>query len=329
MEIDKSNMRQIIIDSAKQLKEGLDLAKNVKIGGNFKNVIICGIGGSALPADLLKSVTDSKIPIYVHRDYNLPKFTTKESLIIFISYSGNTEEVISSIEDSLSNKLSSIGISSGGKLEKICQENEIPFVKIPSGIQPRLAIGYIFSALFQTLHNAGIINDISSKILETSDKLESLNNEFEDEGKKIAKNIADKIPIIYSSDNFRDVAKIWKIKFNENSKVPSFYNCFPELNHNEMVGFSNSVKNNNFYFIILKDTNDHERNKIRMDLFSSLIDKRGAKTYFVEIKEGSTIFKVFSTLLLGDWTSYYLALEQKIDPTPVEIVEEFKKLLQK
>ena len=247
MEIDKSNMRQIIIDSAKQLKEGLDLAKNVKIGGNFKNVIICGIGGSAWPADLLKSVTDSKIPIYVHRDYNLPKFTTKESLIIFISYSGNTEEVISSIEDSLSNKLSSIGISSGGKLEKICQENEIPFVKIPSGIQPRLAIGYIFSALFQTLHNAGIINDISSKILETSDKLESLNNEFEDEGKKIAKNIADKIPIIYSSDNFRDVAKIWKIKFNENSKVPSFYNCFPELNHNEMVGFSNSVKNNNFY----------------------------------------------------------------------------------
>ncbi len=343
MEIDKSNMRQVIIDSAKQLRDGLDLVptdllsrilgedgtKNISIKGNFKNVVVCGIGGSALPVDVLNTIMITKIPVYIHRDYDLPPFTNKESLLIFISYSGNTEEVISSINKALSEKISSIGMSSGGQLEELCKKNNIPFVKIPSGIQPRLATGYLFSALAKVLSNLSIIDDISEEIIKTSADLEKLNPEFENEAKNLSKELIGKIPIVYSSAKFKDVAKIWKIKFNENSKAPSFYNYFPELNHNEMVGFSMIDESSNFYFIIIKDKDDHERNQKRMDLFTSLLQKKGPKIHFIEVRGNSMLYKVFSALLLGDWVSYFLALDKKIDPTPVQMVEEFKELLKK
>ena len=332
MELDKSNMRQVIIDSANQLKEGLDLAKDISFDGSpaggFKNVVVFGIGGSAMPVDVLNSTVQTKIPVYIHRDYDLPEFVDKESLLIFISYSGNTEEVISSINKALSKKITSaVGISSGGKLEDLCKENNLPFVKVPSGIQPRSATGYLFSVLVKILSNSSIIDDVSDQIIETSTGLQKITSELEEEGKALAKNLLNKVPIIYSSDKYKEISRIWKIKFNENSKIPSFCNYFPELNHNEMVGFSEAKNNDKFYFIIIKDKKDHERNKKRMDLFSSLLKERGSETYFVNIKEGSEIYKVFSTLLLGDWVSYYLALKKNIDPTPVQMVEEFKELL--
>ena len=329
-------MRQVIIDSAKQLKEGLELAKDVKKEGDYKNIVICGMGGSALPADVLNTVVDLPVPLYVHRSYNLPREATENSLLICISYSGNTEETISALEESLNKNLPTIAMSSGGKLEKICIENSVPFVKIPSGIQPRCAIGYFFAALSKVLANSGIISDISAEIKNLSDTLEKESKQLESQGKELAKKLYKKLPIIYAGDKLEAVARIWKIKINENSKVPAFYNYFPELNHNEMVGYTTKEQKNErteeqitkkFLVVILRDSNDHSRILKRMQLTADLIKKSGAKVEFVEIKDGSMLFKVFSTLLLGDWTSYYLALENEIDPTPVKMVEDFKKLL--
>lgn len=325
--IDKSNMRQVIIDSASQLKEGLNLAEKVKVDGDFKNVVVCGIGGSALPVNVLDAIADSNIPIFAHRDYDLPKQASADSLIICISYSGNTEETLSALEKAISKNLKIVGIASGGKVEEICNKNSIPFVKIPAGIQPRCATGYIVSAVAKVLSNSGVIKDLSEYFIEASNKLSEVNEQLEKDGENLAKKLLDKMPIVYSSNKFKTIARIWKIKFNENSKTPAFYNYFPELNHNEMVGFSNLKESHNFHFIIIKDKEDNPRNLKRMDLFADLLNKRRAKIDFVNIKEGSMVFQVFSALLLGDWTSYYLALEYKVDPTPVEMVEEFKKLM--
>jgi len=327
--IDKENMREVIINSPNQLVKGLDLAKDIKTEGSFKNVIICGMGGSPLPADILNSIVLPSAPIYIHRDYNLPAFATKDSLIICISYSGNTEETISSLQQAVEKGFKIIAIATGGKMEEICKQNNISLAKIPAGIQPRSATGYLFSALSTILANCGIISDISGDILKTTDELAKINSSLEKSGKGLAKKLAKKIPVVYASDSFKEVAKIWKIKFNENSKIPAFHNFFPELNHNEMVGFSNVKKTNNLHVLIIKDKDDHERIIKRMNLTSSILKKKGVKIDFIETKDGSLMFRVFSSLLLGDWTSYYLAINQKIDPTPVAIVEEFKGLMKK
>ena len=327
--IDKENMKEVIAKSANQFKDGINLAKTIKVEGTFKNVIICGVGGSALPADILNALVVSKIPISIHRDYNLPTSANEDSLIVCISYSGNTEETLSALQESITKNITVIGIATGGKIEKICLDNNIALVKIPAGIQPRSATGYLFSALATVLANCGIIDDISSDILNTSEELEKINNILEKEGKVLAKKLVKKMPIVYASNNLQALAKIWKIKFNENSKIPAFHNFFPELNHNEMVGYTNVKKTSNLHVLIIKDKDDHPRTVKRMDLLSLLLKEKNIKTDFIETKEGTLMFRVFSNLLLGDWTSYYLAISNKTDPTPVVMVEEFKQMLLK
>ena len=326
-EIDKFNMHKVIVDSPEQLEKGLLLAENIKQEGDFKNIIICGIGGSALPANILNTIAKTKIPIFIQRDYGLSKEANEKSLVICISYSGNTEEALSGLKEALDRNLKIICLSSGGKIEEICTEKNIPFVKIPSGIQPRSATGYIFASLAKVLINSNLIEDISDEIIQASIELKKINKEIEKQGEDLAKKLSGKIPVIYTSNEFKSIGRIWKIKFNENSKIPAFYNYFPELNHNEMVGFSEIEKGNNFYFIIIKDDQTNPRNLKRMDLLGEILREKGSNVSFLDIKNGSLTSKVFSILTFGDWTSYYLALEYKIDPTPVKMVEDFKKKL--
>lgn len=328
--IDKSNMHKVIAESPEQLERGLALAKNIKVKGYFKNFVICGMGGSALPGDILRSLNKIN-QIYIHRDYGLPMTADENSLIICVSYSGNTEELVSALEEALKKKLKIICIASGEKVEEICKKNNIPLVKVPGGIEPRSATGYIFSALVKTLENSGIVKNMSPEILKTARKLKKINISLEEEGKELAKNLFKKIPVVYASNQFKIIAKIWKIKFNENAKIPAFYNYFPELNHNEMAGYTKiknqKLKIKNFCAIILKDAGDNSRILKRMELTAKLLSKNELKVEFINIEEGSLLFKIFSSLLLGDWTSYYLALEYKTDPTPVKMVEELKKLM--
>ena len=155
--IDTQNMRQVIEDSPSQLAAGLELAKQVKIKGSFEKVIVCGLGGSALSADITKAL---HVPVEIHRDYNLPKTANEKSLMVCISYSGNTEETVSALEEAISKKLPIVGMASGGKIETLCQQNHLPFVKIPSGVQPRSAIGYMFSALMTIFTKANMCQDM-------------------------------------------------------------------------------------------------------------------------------------------------------------------------
>ena len=329
--IDKFNLRQVILQSPDQLTAGLKLANYTKVKGDFSNIIICGMGGSALPAHILANLDKTKVPIFIHKDYGLSHKADENSLVICISYSGNTEETISGLKDALRKGVKIVGMASGGEIEALCTKNSIPFVKIPSGIQPRYATGYIFSSMVKVLENCELLQKTSMEFGALAEKLKAVNLSQEKEGISLAKKLFKKIPVVYSSSNLKDVARIWKIKFNENAKIPAFYNYFPELNHNEMVGYAGLKKigTKNFFAIILQDQKDHPRIKERMELTAKLIKKNGANAQIVKVKEGSDLFKIFSALLLGDWVSYHLALLQKIDPTQVQIVEDFKRLLKK
>lgn len=319
-------MRDVILNFPKQFKVGLERAEGVKVEGDFKKIVICGMGGSALPSAVLMSyLPDLAVPVYVQRSYGLPPQADEKSLMVAISYSGNTEETISSYEKAVKKGLKVVAITTGGKLKELAGRDNLPVVLIPNtGIQPRCATGYLFAVFLKVLSNSGIIQDKSEEILKMAEALEP--SRFEARGKELAKKLKDKIPVIYASDRFKALARIWKIKFNENSKIMAFWNYLPELNHNEMVGLTNLK--GNFHFIILRDKDDHPRILRRMDLTADLIREKGTSVDFVEIEGNNVLEKIFNNSLLADWVTYYLALEYNIDPVPVKIVEEFKKRLQ-
>ena len=336
--IDKSNLRQVILNSPSQFEAGLSLARDITVTGQFKNIIVSGMGGSALPANLLRTYCNSlfqthpkykPFEIHINRHYSLPPESyTSNALNFIVSYSGNTEETISSLEEAHNSNLSFIGLSSGGKVEELCRKYRALHIKLPvpyPNFQPRMGTGYFFGSMFQLLVNQNLIPDTTNELLSLAGKLNSQMGNFEKKGMELARKIKGKTPVIYSSPKYKPVAMVWKIKINENSKTPAFWNFFPELDHNEMVGFTNPQAK--FFIIMLKDAEDHEKNKCRYEPTARLLRKKGVESEILDMEGDNVFYKIFSSLNLADWTSYYLAIEYGQDPTPVDMVENLKKIL--
>lgn len=331
--IDKENLRQVIIDSPKQLAKGLELARNIKVPGTFNNVVVSGMGGSSLPIDILRTYLNSlyqdrkikEFELIQNRTYSLPHESYDNCLNIFSSYSGTTEETLESLREAIKNNLPSIGIATGGKLIEICQSNNLPFVILPAGIEPRYATGYFFGSILKILANQGMLDDKSKDVLALGDRLEKEVLRLENRGKELAESLVGKTPIVYAADKFRSVAMIWKIKINESAATPAFYNVFPELNHNEMAGWERPQ--GKFQIITLLDDQEHPQVIKRMRITANLLKEKGTETTIIEMEGSDVLNKIFNTLLLGDWIAYYLALSYGQDPTPAKMVHDFKKLL--
>ncbi len=334
---DPSNLRQMLLDSPEQFKVGFETAKDIHVDGEFTSITISGMGGSALPGNLLRiylsdlfkrNTNVRRLEVFQNRYYSLPHEAFDKSLNFIMSYSGNTEETIESFEEALKNKLPCVGVASGGKIEEMCKENNIPFIKLPipfENFQPRLGTGYFFGAMIQTLINHNLIPDTKNEILEAAAKLKENIAQFEAKGKELAEKINGKTPVIYTSTRFKPVAMIWKIMINENGKTPAFWNFFPELNHNEANGFVSPQ--GNFIAVMLRDPEDHPRNYKRFEVTAAILKEYGTDSIILDYSEGTIFYKMFSSLLTGGFNSYYLALGYGNDPTPVELVEKFKKLL--
>ncbi len=339
-EIDKENLYGVIEKMPEQLVKGLEIAEGVKAEGKFKSVTISGMGGSALPANLLRiylndlfrsnSKINHRFGVFQNRFYSLPPEAYNESLNIISSYSGNTEETIASFEKALENNLPCVGVAAGGKVSEMCKENDVPLVLMPPPeiiLQPRMATACNFAALFGLLVNSGMIEDKRSDFEKNSKLLQDNVEKFRMQGEEIAKIIKGKTPVVYSSTKFKSLAMIWKIMINENAKTPAFWNYFPELNHNEMIGFTNPQSK--IHLLILRDKNDDPRNLKRVDVTSNILKEYGVDSDIIDMPEGDLLFRIFGTLQIGCWASYYLALEYGVDPTPVDMVEKLKVLLTK
>lgn len=336
-EIDKENLYSVIKNIPDQLVQGLELAKDVKVDGQFKAIEISGMGGSCWPANILRIYLhdlfwknpekNHRFGIYQNRFYTLPPEAYDNCLNIISSYSGGTEEAVASFEEVLKNNLPCVALASGGKVAELAEKNNVPLARMPQGIQPRAALGYNFSMLFQLLVNAGMLEDKKREFQETVAKLKKNEEELRSLGESLAKTLKGKIPVIYSSTKFKSLAMVWKIMINENSKTPAFWNFFPELNHNEANSFVNPQ--GNFHLVMLRDKQDHPQNFKRFEVTAKVVKEYGTDSTIIDIPEGNILYRMFATLQVGCWTSYYLALEYRIDPTPVEIVEKFKVLLTK
>lgn len=293
-----------------------------------ENTIIVGMGGSHIGADIVKLCLPA-LPLLIHNDYNLPSVSEnflKNSLIILSSYSGNTEEVIDSFNIALKQGLALAIVTTGGELLDLAIKNNIAYIKMPAeNIQPRLALGYSFRAILKLLDETSTLGE--SDALANKINLDSIKNKAEE----LSQKLQNKIPVIYSSLKNKTIAEIWKIKFNETSKIPTFSNVFPELNHNEMSGFdSNSATQDlmeKFHFIFLQDKTDSKIILKRMDTTKNLLEQRGFAVDILPFFGDTKTENIFNSLLLADYISLSLAKYYGNDPEQVPLVEKFKKII--
>jgi len=321
MPVDKNDMLSVLESFHKQCREALTLPQGMTIKDNINAIVVAGMGGSAIGGDLIKSyLSGSSIPVFVNRNYSLPKFVDSNTLVFIVSYSGNTEETLSCFEEAKARNSKIIAITSGGKISELCSK----VIKVPAGLQPRAAIGYLFFPMLGILHNMGLINvnnNDLNEMLSIIANVEPVKKKAQD----IARKIRERIPVIYSSELFSPVAYRWKCQFNENSKWPAYYNVFPEMNHNELASI-HGFERSKLFLIMLRNPDDNPRIQKRMDITKDIMSKR-ADVEVVQPEGSGMLARMFYLIYLGDFVSYYLAILKRVDPTPVDVIEEFKKSL--
>ncbi len=301
----------------------------------ISNIVVTGLGGSAIGGDLLRVYAAGKIsvPITVNRDYVLPEFVGPDTLVFAVSYSGNTEETLSAYEEARARGASVIAITTGGKLAEMAARDVIPLAKIPSGCAPRAATGYLFIPTLGILQRLGMLPDLTTEITGMISYIKELHKTIgpespreENLSKQIAHKLYKKIPVIWGSTGTTEVvAQRWKGQINENAKAPAYWNVFPELNHNEIVGFQYPLEIlNKIHVIILRDERDHPRVQKRIEITKGII--KDVVDGFTEVwasGEGD-LARLFSLIYTGDYASLYLAALYGIDPGPVKVIDFLK-----
>jgi glucose/mannose-6-phosphate isomerase len=349
-ELDKANMIELLEEFPQKMRDALRLGEKFTIPTdflpaststptkNFKNIVVLGMGGSAIGGDLLSNylADELSIPIVVIRGYDIPKFVDDNSLVFAVSYSGNTEETLSALMKCLEAKARVIALTSGGKLAVLARENNFPVIKVLEGIQPRAAISYLFFPILKALERLGLTKKKGREIEETFTILKELSKEYgakspikNNFAKEVALSLYQHLPLVYGSEGLLEaVAMRWKTQINENSKWPCFWNVFPELDHNEIVGYEieNSI-NRQVKIIYLQDKEGLLRVEQRREITRKIIQDKVAEFIVCPTKGKGKMARMFSLIFLGDLVSYYLAILNQVDPSPVACIEDLKKEL--
>lgn len=276
-----------------------------------------------MAADIMLSY-DPAIALSVHADYGLPHIPEpKETLIIASSYSGNTEEVLDAYKTARAENLLVLAISIGGELLEAAKRDCVPYIQMPDwGLQPRAALGFAFRALAKALERDDILKESSALASLDVQRAKSI-------GEEVAQFLTDSIPLVYASSRNAGVAHIWKVKLNEGAKIPAFDNMFPELNHNEMIGFDKNTNTDlllkKFKFLFLRDSNDSARITRRMDMTEKLFVDRGFSIKNVTLEGAARLEKIFSSLFIADWAALTLAERYGVDSENVTMIEDFKR----
>jgi len=342
-EIDASHMIDTLYSFPEQIEKSLEIMQQASIPKlyNIQQIIFTGMGGSAISGDIIQTYLREKLstPIIVNRSYDLPKWANKHTLVMVQSYSGNTEETLSSFKQAYQKSCPTISISSGGKLKEYCQKRESPFIEIPSGYPPRAATAYLLFCGLLSLRNSGILqNHIDSDITETINDLKEMRKNLHKDiplSKNCAKNIASQInetiPQIYGWGPYEHIAKRWATQLNENGKIIARYDVVPECNHNDIVGWAgNPDASKLFTCIIFRDAKlETVQLKARLDFMKHLLQEVSAGVIEVEAHEKSILAKMMYFMYLGDYLSFYVAIQRHIDPTPVTIITQLKEALSK
>jgi glucose/mannose-6-phosphate isomerase len=341
MELNVETMMGYLYDLPVQFEECLTFdysgMKRYRMPGN---IIITGLGGSAIGGDIVRTLAWSraKVPVVVNRDYNMPAFAGPDTLVMVVSYSGNTEETVSAYHQAREAGAQIVCVASGGKICEMAGADGYEVINVPGGLVPRAATGYLFAPAALALEKMGVLEGISAQIEETIAILRTLREELQpgadlsqNQALTIARNLKDAIPVVWGTAVVSEAAALrWKAQINENAKAPAYYNVFPELNHNEIVGFEVPQQLlNQLAVIVLRSPADSERIVKRITITTNIIRDRVKNIIEVTARGTSFLAQFYSLVYIGDYTSVYLALEYGLNPTPVKVIDYLKAELAK
>jgi glucose/mannose-6-phosphate isomerase len=303
----------------------------------ISNVVIVGMGGSAIGGDIVHrlALSESKVPVRVHRDYDLPAFVDESTLVIASSYSGNTEETLSAFTEALRMPAKKLVITSGGNLKVLAEKEDIPAYVIDYRAPPRAAFPNSLIPLVGILQKLGLLGDKSADLREAVDILNELSKDLietrsldSNPAKQLAAKLCGRIAVIYGAGILSEVSRRWKGELNENSKSWAFFENLPELNHNAVVGYEFPPEAKERIFVLmLRSSSLNPRNLLRYEVTAKLLARAGITCEFVEAKGKSALAQVLSLVLLGDYVSFYLSMLNEVDPTSTDAINLVKQYL--
>ena len=333
---DPENQFEVLKNSYQQI----DFAKNnsndlSKIDtSKIKNIIVSGLGGSAISGDLMLNFLQKEIslPFQVNRNYSLPNYADSSTLLLASSYSGNTEETISVLTEALNRKCQIICLTTGGTIKDIADREKLPVVQMKKGFQPRYSLGLSFFSLLEVLQTLKLVTtkkDVIDKVISLWKKKGEEFSKEDNLSFQLAEKLVGFVPIIYStSDLTSAVGNRFKCQLNENSKVHAFHNSFPELNHNEIIGWETyDERIAKLKAVFIEEVTTHPQIKKRFAITSELLTKAGVEIITLTSSENTFQERLLDLIYLTDWISYYLAIQRGKDPSEIEYIHLLKKRL--
>ncbi|MDD1770500.1 MAG: bifunctional phosphoglucose/phosphomannose isomerase [Methanomassiliicoccales archaeon] len=329
--LDKSGMLRQMLSMPMNLEEMLQRPAGVE--GRAEEVCVVGMGGSAIGADVLLDYCAevSEVPMAVVRGLSLPRWVDRDTLVLLVSYSGNTWEVLELFEEAMRRGCSTFGITSGGRLLELCEMQGVPNMKVPSGLQPRAAIGYLMGAAAVVLDEADVApvrRDLAKSVPAVADLMQNLSPGVPTDSnmaKKTATKLKGKVPVIYAPSPIRSVARRWMTQINENSKMLAFSGEYPEMNHNQIVGWVEGERCRELQPVFLRANVPNRKVNERAEVTFQLIREGKLEPLQVELSGRSVLETALMGIALGDMVSFYLAVLKGVDPSPVASIAELKK----
>lgn len=298
---------------------------------DIQNVVLAGMGGSALPAVFLRSWPGTNVPFEVVRDYDVPAYVNEHTLFISSSYSGNTEETLSALSQAAAKSAQIVVIAAGGKLAQEAAAKQYPTFTIPSGIQPRMSSFYFLAAFVQLLEPLGLVEKgAGAELTDVADWLKDQNTWRADvpvkdnAAKQLALELVGKSVVVYSGPKLFPAANKFKICLNENAKNVAWVNQYPEFNHNEFIGWSSHPVDKPYAIVDIRSNLEHPRVQKRFEITERLLSGKRPVPEVITPNGDTLLKQLLWTANFCDYTSLYLALLNGLNPTPVDLVEKLK-----
>ena len=338
LKIDQEDMYGQITGLPQQLIKAWELGNKLPLPGfkPFHQVLIAGMGGSAIGGDLLASyVADlAEVPVTVLRDYDLPAWAKgSNTLVIASSHSGNTEETLSAYDQAMRNKCQVMCVTTGGKLMKKAEEDGTPVWQFEHKGQPRAAVGYSFGILLSLFVRLNLIPQQEKDLLATVSTMQALQKTYaidvqttKNPAKRLAGQLQDRWVAVFGCGRLSPVARRWKGQISEIAKAWAQFEFLPEANHNTLAGLVNpEALIPTTMALFLRSSYDHQRNQLRTELTRKSFMLEGFNTDLIDAQGDSALAQMWTMLFLGDFVAYYLAMLYEVDPSPVAMIENFKK----
>lgn len=335
--VDTDDMLGRVAELPRQCRDAWARAISLELPADdrpIRDIVILGIGGSAIGGDLLRTLVASEcpVPIAVNRDYTLPAFVGPETLAIISSYSGNTEETLVTSELARQAGARLVAFTTGGQVAARSSEWGVPLFRHAYRSQPRAALGYSLIPLLGLLVQLGLVADKAADVEEAIAVMDAWQTEIRETvpfarnaAKQLAARLHEHLPVVYGSGYLSEVARRWKGQFNENAKQWGVFEQMPELNHNAVVGYDWPADlADKVIVVILRSSLDHPRNQVRFDVTAEILAQKGIASETVHARGERPLAQMLSAIHFGDYVSYYLAMLNRANPTPVETIAYLK-----